>query len=241
MKLYLIRHADPDYPNNTITAAGHLEAQALAKKLEKDGIDRIYSSPLHRAVHTMQYTAERLGIEPIIEPWTSELNWAGTDFNGEKIAAWNIPGETVRAAQPYPDHEVWPKVAPYQHFVSHYDKLKADSDEFLQRHGYEREAGKYRIRKPHRETIAVFCHLGFGLTWLSHLLELPYPLVWSGFWLPPSSVTTICSRKEARSGRCRAASAWLMYPIFMRLDCPYRRPACWRMIHKLDRNDAQQD
>jgi hypothetical protein len=37
----------------------------------------------------------------------------------------------------------------------------------------------------------VFCHGGFGLTWLAHLLALPLPLVWSGFWLPPSSVTTM--------------------------------------------------
>lgn len=28
MRLYIIRHADPDYPNNTITPAGHLEAKA---------------------------------------------------------------------------------------------------------------------------------------------------------------------------------------------------------------------
>jgi hypothetical protein len=37
----------------------------------------------------------------------------------------------------------------------------------------------------------VFCHGGFGLTWLAHLLALLLPLVWSGFWLPPSSVTTM--------------------------------------------------
>ncbi|MEC9258269.1 MAG: histidine phosphatase family protein, partial [Candidatus Poribacteria bacterium] len=28
MRLYIIRHADPDYPNRTITEKGHLEAQA---------------------------------------------------------------------------------------------------------------------------------------------------------------------------------------------------------------------
>ena len=39
--------------------------------------------------------------------------------------------------------------------------------------------------------MAVFCHGGFGLTWLAHLLEIPLSLVWSGFWMPPSSVTTI--------------------------------------------------
>lgn len=191
MKIYLIRHAEPDYPNQTITAAGHLEAQALAAYLQHTGIDRIYCSPINRAVHTMQYTARLLGMEPSIEPWTRELNWQAPDDQGKPAAAWNIPGETVRASMPYPDHEKWPRLAPYQDYVSHYETIKTNSDEFMRRHGYIRENGRYRIDKPNREAIAVFCHLGFGLTWLSHLLELPFPLVWSGFWLPPSSVTTI--------------------------------------------------
>jgi probable phosphoglycerate mutase len=45
--------------------------------------------------------------------------------------------------------------------------------------------------KPNRDRIAVFSHAGFALTWLSVLLEIPVTLVWSGFFLPPSSVTTI--------------------------------------------------
>lgn len=40
MRLYIIRHADPDYPNNTITPEGHLEAQALAKRLSSHGLDQ---------------------------------------------------------------------------------------------------------------------------------------------------------------------------------------------------------
>lgn len=191
MRILLIRHADPDYPNDTITAAGHLEAKALAQRLKKEGIDRIYSSPINRAVHTMQYSAELLGIEPIIEPWTRELDLKPVNLAGSNIAAWNIPGEIVRATQPYPGHEIWPELAPYCDYAQDFEKLKADSDEFLRRHGYAREEGRYRILLPNSETIAVFCHHGFGTTWLAHLLEIPLPLVWSGFWLPPSSVTTI--------------------------------------------------
>ena len=33
MRLYIIRHADPDYKNDTITVFGHKDAQALAKRL----------------------------------------------------------------------------------------------------------------------------------------------------------------------------------------------------------------
>ncbi|MGG1518128.1 histidine phosphatase family protein [Paenibacillus oryzisoli] len=191
MRILLIRHADPDYPNDTITATGHLEAQALAQRLAKEGIDRIYSSPINRAVHTMQYTAELLGIEPVIEPWTRELSLNSYDYSGGKCAAWNIPGEIVRAVQPYPSHEIWPERDPFRDYAQTYEQLKVNSDDFFRRFGYEREDGRYRILSSNRETFAVFCHHGFGTTWLAHLLELPLPLVWSGFWLPPSSVTTI--------------------------------------------------
>lgn len=199
MKIYLIRHAEPDYANHTITAAGHLEAQALAARLQETGIDRIYCSPVNRAVHTMRYTADRLGMEPVFEPWTRELNWQAPDDQGRPIAAWNIPGETVRARKPYPGHETWPDHDSYRDYAALYETIVNDSDAFLLRHGYEREEGRYRIQAPNREAVAVFCHLGFGLTWLSHLLEIPFPLVWSSFWLPPSSVTTILF--EERSER----------------------------------------
>lgn len=199
MIIYLIRHAEPDYPNQTITAAGHLEAQALANHLQEVGIDRIYCSPIKRAMHTMQYTADRLGIEPVIEPWTRELDWQVPDPDGRPMAAWNIPGETVRANRPYPGHETWAEREPYLGYAERFEAMKRDSDAFLERHGYVREGGRYRLQSPNREAIALFCHLGFGLTWLSHMLELPFPLVWSSFWLAPSSVTTILL--EERSER----------------------------------------
>jgi probable phosphoglycerate mutase len=66
-----------------------------------------------------------------------------------------------------------------------------ESDAFLARHGYVREGGRYRIERPNRDRLAIFCHGGFGLWWLSHLLEIPLPLIFSGFFLPPTSVTTV--------------------------------------------------
>ena len=73
MRLFIIRHADPDYPNNTITPAGHQEAQALASRMQRLGLDYIYSSPMGRALDTMRYTAEALGIPYSVEDWTQEL------------------------------------------------------------------------------------------------------------------------------------------------------------------------
>jgi hypothetical protein len=41
------------------------------------------------------------------------------------------------------------------------------------------------------QTVAVFCHGGFGLTWMAWLLGIPVAQAWSSFYLAPSSVTTI--------------------------------------------------
>lgn len=194
MRLYVIRHADPDYPNKTITEAGHLEAQALAKRLQKQGLNRIYCSPLGRALDTMRYTADALGLSYTVEEWTQEIGgWSIEQEPLGRCAAWDVHGEIVRARKPYVTHENWHSQPPFDAsvFREHFEALQADSDAFLARHGYVREEGRYRIANSNRQRIAVFCHGGFGLTWLAHLLEIPVPLMWAGFFLPPSSVSTI--------------------------------------------------
>ncbi|QHW32057.1 histidine phosphatase family protein [Paenibacillus rhizovicinus] len=200
MKLYIIRHADPDYPNHTITAPGHLEAKALSERLANTKIDRIYSSPLGRALHTMQYTSDALGMTPTVLPWTAELDgWQITQPSGESMVAWNSDHTWVREQRPFPSSDDWHARAPFDNpvFKAKFSQIQADSDAFFLQHGYRREGGRYRIVEPNREAIAVFCHLGFGLAWLSHLLELPLSMVWSGFWIAPSSVTTVVMEERA--------------------------------------------
>ncbi len=194
MRLLIIRHADPDYPNKTITPAGHLEAQALAKRLATQGVDRIYSSPLGRAIDTMRYTADALGMAHTIEEWVQEIGgWSIEQEPLGRCSAWDVHGETVRAKRPLVTHDNWHTQPPFSDpiFRERFEQLQTSSDAFLARHGYVREGGRYRSVNPNRERIAVFCHGGFGLTWLAHLLEIPVPLMWAGFFLPPSSVTTI--------------------------------------------------
>lgn len=194
MRLHIIRHADPDYKNDTITPDGHLEAQALAERMRVQGLDRIYCSPLGRAKATMKYTAEALGMDYQIEDWTREINelWFANSPWGA-TTAWDIPGEVIRGKDIMPVHSDWMK----EEFLSTtsaaeiFEELRKNSDDFLKRLGYERIGGRYRIINRNSNKVAVFCHNGFGLTWLAHLLEIPLTLMWSGFWLAPTSVTTV--------------------------------------------------
>ena len=200
MRLYIIRHADPDYPNNTITEAGHREAQALAKRLTTMGVDRLYSSPLCRARHTMQYTADLLEMEATVEDWTQELSGLETESpEWGRLGIWDLPGEVYRAGEEHPAHDTWHALPPLagSPAPAKLAALADASDAFMARHGYQREGRRYRVVRSNRERLAVFCHGAFGLSWLAHLLEIPLPLAWSGFWLPPSSVTTILMEERS--------------------------------------------
>ncbi len=192
MHLYLIRHADPDYPNNTITPRGHREAEALAERLAHEGVDRVFSSPLGRAIHTAQYTAQRLGLEIEIEDWAAELGMLQlppTDPQAGLIA-WDLPGHVFRDGQAWSHAGLHPRIA-LPEFAAEIERVGEASDRFLAGLGYTREDGVYRVTRASEQRVAMFCHGGFGLAWLSHLMAVPVSLLWAGMWLAPSSVTTI--------------------------------------------------
>ncbi|HEY6739585.1 MAG TPA: histidine phosphatase family protein, partial [Actinopolymorphaceae bacterium] len=202
MRLYIVRHADPDYARNTITPRGHEEAKALAKRLATVGLSRIYTSPMGRAQHTAQYTAEAVGIEPITVPWTAELAVERIeDLDGEPTATWNVAGELVRGREPLPTHDTWHEldVLAGVDCRGTQQALADASDLFLAELGYRRTGGVYEVVRPNEEAVAVFCHAGFGVSWLAHLLALPLSLAWCGFFWAPSSVTTVLM--EQRSPR----------------------------------------
>lgn len=196
MRLYLIRHADPDYENDTLTAAGKQEAAALGKRLASYNLDALYSSPMPRAYMTAQYTADLLKLPVTIEPWAREVqgwNYEAIIEGGEAIPVWDIPGEMLRAEPAYFDLERWCYTPPLDapRIREDYEALGAEIDMLVARYGYQREGRRYRITKSDRRQIALFCHNGTALAALAHLLCAPPPLIWCSFWHAPSSVTTI--------------------------------------------------
>lgn len=196
MRIYLIRHGDPDYPNDSLTPTGRAEAQALAEHLAKAGIDEIYTSPRGRAKLTAQYTAENLaknGLDlPVtVEPWTYELD--GIRDKERNRSLWDFDAADLRAPHVLENLNRWHESTPLDNpnLAAHIQRIERESDAFLARLGYRREGVLYRFTPPNRKRVALFAHLGFGLTWLAHLLRIPVPLMWAGFYLHPTSVTTI--------------------------------------------------
>ncbi len=193
MQIWIIRHAEPD-KDGQLTPQGHREAQALARRLQALKPDLIYTSPLARARDTMRYSAQALGLAYHVEDWLQErAHWLIDQEGLGRSTWWDIHGHTLRQLGPALAGDAWRGVAPFNQggFLREYDELCAASDGFLARHGYVRQGPVYRVTQANRLKIAVFCHGGFGLTWLAHLLMIPLPLLWAGFNLAPSSLTTV--------------------------------------------------
>jgi broad specificity phosphatase PhoE len=203
VRLYIIRHAEPAYPDDALTERGHGQARALARRLAGMGLDRIYSSPLRRALETARYTADALGLALEVEPWTSELeDWWIAGPTGEELPAWQVDGATIRDLAPRWPRQEWRRLPPFDASCLRqgYARLGPAADAFAARHGYVRDGVRYRIEGGDNRRVAVFCHAGLALTWLAHLLAIPPPLVWAGFTLPPGSLTTVVFEELPEGG-----------------------------------------
>lgn len=196
MLLFIVRHGDPIYNPDSLTEKGHAQARALTDRFAVHGLDRVYSSPLIRAQQTAQPTCERLGIEYTIEEWTSEgLAWndLSVDFGGRRTWVFAQQNTNFKNDDTINVTSGWTDIEAFKNFdlKKGLERIGAASDEFLARQGYRRDGAKYIIERPNDDRVAVFCHQGFGLTWLSHLLMIPPHIFWATFDITHSAVTVL--------------------------------------------------
>lgn len=188
MLLYVIRHGDPDYKNDSLTPLGQRQAETLARRLAVNGLDRIYSSPLGRAVATAKPTSEILRLPIEIEEWCSEsLAWqdfAGKMENGQTTWAFHQQNTKIKTEESMQyTNDNWYELDCFKMIRGKegYARIQAASDDFLARQGYVREGAKYRIERPNDDRVAVFCHQGFGMAWLPVLLQIPPQYTFASF------------------------------------------------------------
>ncbi len=198
MKLYIIRHGDPDYAHDCLTPLGKRQAEALSRRFASHKLDRIYASPMGRAKETAKPTCELLKKEMTILDWCSE-NAAYADMSvavDEKRRRWCF----AKPRAEYKNNETvgyyynWQEADPEfaAEGVEKRLKIIADgSDALLAELGYERDGCVYKITRPNDESVGVFCHQGFGLTWLAHLTQIPPHIIWATFDMTHSGVTVL--------------------------------------------------
>ncbi len=194
MELYIIRHADPDYENDTITPFGEKEALQLASRMKVLNLDEIFTSPMGRARKTASYTCKALGKSYTVEPWAHEVDLHITLPESERLA-WisELGAHIMRSSKNIALGDQWHESDDFAGFsgqdVASY--VATESDQFLARLGYKREQDFYRVTAENKHRVALFCHGGLGITWLAHLLGIPYLAAWSSFNMHTTGVTKV--------------------------------------------------
>ena len=191
MRLYIIRHADPDYANNTITLNGHREASALAGYLRTLGIDEIYSSPMARARHTAQYSANQLGLPIHIEDWAGELDKAWFEELDQSFLDIEKPCYRTHECSSGLSRWTLDEMAENPVIARNMEVVRQGSDDFLARQGFVRQGALFQSKGKNLKKIAFFTHMGLELAWLAYLLGIPFLSLWDGFFVHPSSITTV--------------------------------------------------
>ena len=205
MKLYIIRHGDPDYERDTLTERGRREAALLAERAAEMKLDAIYVSPLGRAQETAAQTLKRLGAGAETLEWLREFSPRRQDPDaGRETVVWDwLPARWTQEAAYY-DREAWQHTPIMEAAgVPGENRMVCDGlDALLTRHGYRREGRIYRAERPNRESVALFCHFGVECVMLGHLLGIsPMPL-WHGTCALTTSVTTLVTEERRQGAAC---------------------------------------
>lgn len=200
MLLFYVRHGDPIYSPDSLTELGHKQAEALVSRMKICNPDRIYASSSNRAILTATPTAEALGKQIEILDWCNEAHSAKALFytgsSGDRDWIFRhkeslpiLVSEEVRML----DRE-WYK-HPFFHKMPWLEeemaRMRREVDGFMLSLGYRHEGNGYVVEAPKFERIALFAHQGFGLSFLSTLLDIPYSQFATRFDMGHSSVTVI--------------------------------------------------
>ena len=193
MQLILVRHGDPDYPNDTLTPKGRSQAEGLETAFQKIPIDALYASPMGRARDTAEYIARATGKSMVVLDWLHELNG---NYTGA-LWAWNHHGVEAFCQGSDISLANWTEQVPYgKHMAPVAEAFWDTFDRFMHEQGYERQDGRYRVLSSSDKAIAFACHAGVIQTLLSHLLHIPLPVTYSQFAVDPSSRTTLATEEK---------------------------------------------
>lgn len=193
MKLILVRHGDPDYPNDSLTPLGMAQAQELTEAFRNIHVDVLYSSPMGRARLTAEHIARGTGLTPIVLDWLHELNGNYKDA----LWSWNQHGVDLYADISSLTVETWAENVVYgAHMVPVANAFYSAFDQFMAEQGYERSGPRYRVNSASDNIIVFACHAGVIQTLLAHLLNIPLPASYSQFAIDPSSRTTLVMEEK---------------------------------------------
>ena len=213
MILYYVRHGDPVYEPDSLTPLGQRQAEAVAKRFAVYGLDKIYASTSNRAILTAKPTCEVLKLEAELLDFANEGHaWRELTvdldegrrtwlFHHKKTAELFNSKEIRDLGDRWYDSPLFEGTT----FKEGMLRIHQGVDELFESLGYrhDRERHVFEVKQDSKERVALFAHQGFGLLFLSSVLDIPYPIFASRFDLSHSSVTAIEFPAPDADGICR--------------------------------------
>lgn len=202
MKVLIIRHGDPNYALDTLTEKGWQEAEYLAERIAPMNIKAYYVSPMGRAQDTASVTLKKAGRVAQTYAWLREFDIPIKDMTtGQPCQVWELRPEDWTAVPEFYEKDRWYHVPVMKEngVKERWEEVCCGLDRLLEQHGYKREEIHYRAVQPNDNTIVLFCHFGVTCAMLGHLLGISPMLLWNGFSLETTAVTTLVT-KEGKEG-----------------------------------------
>lgn len=206
MKLIIVRHAEPNYVIDSLTAKGKKEAKLLAPKMaainkaQCTGGNRCYyyCSPLGRAKKTASYAMKQIDEKVEILPWLHEFKGKVLD-NGIVTSCWD------RLPSKWADNDIY--YTPQWHQTELMKKLNVEKeytavcdgiDSLLEKHGYIHNGHIFEAERSNHDTLVLFCHFAVESVILSHILNISPMVLWHNFVALPSSITTLVTEEREK-------------------------------------------
>jgi len=208
MRLIFIRHAEPDYPNNSLTEKGFREAELLSERVCHWPVDRFYSSPLARAVLTAKPSLKKMSRELTKVEWMKEFSYMITDpVTGKVHVPWDfMPSYWTNQEQIYRPFDWYeaPVFSEAQGYVEAVYAMRSGLDSILAEYGYTRTGAMYTrddalTNNDDNTTLVFFGHLGANLEAIGYLLGISPTVLQQTIYLAPTSVSILNMEKRMPS------------------------------------------
>ena len=114
MKLLIIRHADPDYENDSLTEKGRKEAELLSNRISAMDVKEFYVSPLGRARETADFTLNKMNRTAEVLPWLREFDARIYDEElGKERICWDLLPQIGQQIMSIISKDLWHTVPDY--------------------------------------------------------------------------------------------------------------------------------
>lgn len=180
MRIIFVRHGHPDYKTDSLIEIGKIQAEAVAKRLDGEGISEIYSSTMGRAMQTAEPFSKSSGLPITPLDFMREVTWGSDDPSRElphNGHPWLLLPEYVKAGKSLSvrDWEGYRDFAFNTKLQRSVARVTSGADGWLRDLGYAREGEYYRVSEGAGDkTVVLFSHGGSSSAFISHLLNLPF-------------------------------------------------------------------